>query len=104
MWLESLSRRTTWLRRFVTEISRCVVPAPGGKRRGIGVIYKVLQDSFALTVWATLGPTTNTQVRSFLMARHVFRLNREGEAAFDIVSYGRRGPGQPTHFTREQIE
>jgi hypothetical protein len=38
------------------------------------------------------------------MARHVFRLNREREAAFDIVSYGRRGPGQPTRFTREQIE
>src|SRR5688500_12035772 len=38
------------------------------------------------------------------MVRRVFRLNREGEAAFDIVSYGRRGPGQPTHFTREQIE
>ena len=38
------------------------------------------------------------------MARPVFRLNREREAAFDIVSYGRRGPGQPTRFTREQIE
>jgi hypothetical protein len=38
------------------------------------------------------------------MARHVFQLNREREAAFDIVSYGRRGPGQPTRFTREQIE
>ena len=38
------------------------------------------------------------------MARHVFRLNREREAAFDIVSYGRRGPGRPTRFTREQIE
>jgi hypothetical protein len=38
------------------------------------------------------------------MARHLFRLSREGEAAFDIVSYGRRGPGQPTRFTREQIE
>jgi hypothetical protein len=38
------------------------------------------------------------------MARRVFRLNREREAAFDIVSYGRRGPGQPTRFTREQIE
>ncbi len=38
------------------------------------------------------------------MTRHVFRLNRERDAAFDIVSYGRRGPGQPTRFTREQIE
>jgi hypothetical protein len=38
------------------------------------------------------------------MVRRVFRLNREREAAFDIVSYGRRGPGQPTRFTREQIE
>src|SRR5688500_11926106 len=38
------------------------------------------------------------------MVRRVFRLNREGQAAFDIVSYGRRGPGQPTRFTREQIE
>lgn len=38
------------------------------------------------------------------MARHIFRLNREREAAFDIVSYGRRGLGQPTRFTREQIE
>jgi hypothetical protein len=38
------------------------------------------------------------------MARRVFRLNREREAAFDLVSYGRRGPGQPTRFTREQIE
>ena len=38
------------------------------------------------------------------MVRREFRLNREGEAAFDIVSYGRRGPGQPTRFTREQIE
>ena len=38
------------------------------------------------------------------MARRIFRLNREREAAFDIVSYGRRGPGRPTHFTREQIE
>ena len=38
------------------------------------------------------------------MVRRIFRLTREGEAAFDIVSYGRRGPGQPTRFTREQIE
>jgi len=38
------------------------------------------------------------------MARHVFRLKREREAALDIVSYGRRGPGRPTRFTREQIE
>ena len=38
------------------------------------------------------------------MTRRVFRLNREREAAFDMVSYGRRGPGQPTRFTREQIE
>lgn len=38
------------------------------------------------------------------MARHVFRLNREREAAFDIASYGRRGPGRPAHFTRDQVE
>ncbi|MGH8251701.1 MAG: relaxase/mobilization nuclease domain-containing protein [Steroidobacteraceae bacterium] len=38
------------------------------------------------------------------MTRHVFRLNREREAAFDIVSYGRRGPSRPTRFTREQVE
>jgi len=38
------------------------------------------------------------------MARRVFRLSREGEGMFDIVSYGRRGPGRPTRFTREQIE
>jgi hypothetical protein len=38
------------------------------------------------------------------MARVVFRLNREREAAFDIVSYGRRGSGRPTRFTREQVE
>jgi len=38
------------------------------------------------------------------MTRRVFRLNREGEGLFDIVSYGRRGPGRPTHFTREQVE
>jgi len=38
------------------------------------------------------------------MARRVFRLNREREAAFDIVSYGRRGSGRPARFAREQIE
>ena len=38
------------------------------------------------------------------MVRRVFRLNRERETAFDIVSYGRRVPGQPTRFTREQID
>jgi len=38
------------------------------------------------------------------MARHVFRLNREGEGLFDIVSYGRRGRERPARFTREQIE
>jgi len=38
------------------------------------------------------------------MARRVFRLSRERESEFDIVSYGRRGPGRPTRFTREQIE
>lgn len=38
------------------------------------------------------------------MARRVFRLNREGDGLFDIVSYGRRGPGRPTRFSREQVE
>jgi hypothetical protein len=38
------------------------------------------------------------------MAVHVFRVSREREAAFDIVSYGRRGPGRPAHFTRKQVE
>ena len=38
------------------------------------------------------------------MARRVFRLNREGEGLFDIVSYGRRGPGRPMRFMPEQIE
>ena len=38
------------------------------------------------------------------MARRVFRLNREGEGLFDIVSYGRRGPSRPTRFTCEQVE
>jgi len=38
------------------------------------------------------------------MAQRVFRLNRKGEGLLDIVSYGRRGPGHPTRFTREQIE
>ncbi len=38
------------------------------------------------------------------MVRRVFRLNRDGEGLFDIVSYGRRGPGRPTHFAREQVE
>lgn len=75
-----------------------------GDERGFGDIFRVLQDSFALGVWATLGTTTSIQMRSALMARHVFRLNRERESAFDIVSYGRRGPGRPAHFTREQIE
>lgn len=37
------------------------------------------------------------------MTRNVFRLSREREPAFDIVSYGRRGPGRPTRFTREQV-
>jgi hypothetical protein len=31
-------------------------------------------------------------------------MSREREAAFDIVSYGRRGPGHPARFTREQVE
>ena len=38
------------------------------------------------------------------MARHVFRLDREGKGLFDIVSYGRRGPERPVRFTPEQIE
>lgn len=38
------------------------------------------------------------------MTRRVFRLNRQGEGMFDIVSFGRRGPGRPTRFTREQVE
>jgi Relaxase/Mobilisation nuclease domain len=96
--------RTTGLRRSVTETCRCVGLAAYGKRRDIGVIFRVLQDSFALAVWATLGPTTRTQLRSESMARRVFRLNREGEGMFDIVSYGRRGSGRPMRFTSEQIE
>lgn len=38
------------------------------------------------------------------MAGHVFRVSREREAAFDIVSYGRRGHGRPVHFARDQVE
>lgn len=38
------------------------------------------------------------------MAKRVFRISREREPAFDFVSYGRRGPGRPSHFTREQVK
>jgi hypothetical protein len=37
------------------------------------------------------------------MPRHLLRFGREREAALDIVSYGRRGPGHPQRFTPEQV-
>ena len=37
------------------------------------------------------------------MARHPFRISREHEPAFDLVSYGRRGPGRPERFAPEQV-
>lgn len=38
------------------------------------------------------------------MAGHVFRVSRERQPAFDLVSYGRRGPARPTRFAHEQVE
>ncbi len=38
------------------------------------------------------------------MTNRVFRVSRERQAALDIVSYGRRGPGHPARFTRDQVE
>ena len=37
------------------------------------------------------------------MARRLFRVGGDRQPALDIVSYGRRGPGQPERFTPEQV-
>ena len=37
------------------------------------------------------------------MARQGFRVGGDRQPALDIVSYGRRGPGQPERFTPEQV-
>src|SRR5215468_4761771 len=37
------------------------------------------------------------------VARHPFRISRDHEPAFALVSYGRRGPGRPERFAPEQV-
>jgi hypothetical protein len=37
------------------------------------------------------------------VAKHAFRIGGERQPALDIVSYGRRGPWRPNHFTPDQV-
>ena len=46
---------------------------------------------------------TLRSTRTTHMARHSFQIERESPPAFDIVSYGRRGPGHPERFSPAQV-
>jgi len=37
------------------------------------------------------------------VTRHPFRIGGDRKPAFDVVSYGRRGPAQPERFTADQV-